>query len=57
MMRGYSTDGWDWAWMVPLMLFWIALLAGAIYGAVRLAASRSGPEGERRSTASRFEDG
>ena len=30
-------DGWDWFWMVPMMLFWIAVFGGAVYAAVRLA--------------------
>ncbi len=37
MMHGYGIDGWDWYWMVPMMLFWIVVLAVAIYAAVRLA--------------------
>lgn len=35
-MYGYH-DGWDRFWMVPVMLLWIAVLGGVIYGAVRLA--------------------
>ena len=57
MMRGYSMDGWDWAWMVPLMLVWFALLVGAIYAAVHHTVSRARAQGERRSTASPFEGG
>ena len=34
-MHGY--DGWDWFWMVPMMLLWIAVLGGVIYASVRLA--------------------
>ncbi len=37
MMHGYGFDGWSWYWMVPMMVFWIVVLAVAIYGAVRLA--------------------
>jgi hypothetical protein len=30
-------NGSDWFWMVPMMLLWIVVLGGVIYGAVRLA--------------------
>jgi len=30
-------DGWNWFWMIPMMLVWIVVLAGAVYLAVRLA--------------------
>jgi hypothetical protein len=30
-------NGWDWFWMVPMMLLWIAVLGGVVYAAVRLA--------------------
>ncbi len=33
----YGNGGWDWFWMVPMMLFWIAVLGGAVYAAVRFA--------------------
>jgi hypothetical protein len=34
----YGTqDGWDWFWMVPMMLLWIVVLGGVVYAAVRLA--------------------
>ena len=33
-MHGY--DGWDWFWMVPMMLLWVAVLGGVVYGAIRL---------------------
>jgi hypothetical protein len=33
--NGY--DGWDWFWMVPMMLLWIAVFGGVVYAAVRLA--------------------
>lgn len=35
-MYGYD-DGWAWFWMVPMMLLWLVVLGGVIYGAVRLA--------------------
>lgn len=35
MMHGYG--GWDWFWMVPMMLFWIVILGLIVYGAVRFA--------------------
>ena len=34
-------NGWDWFWMVPMMLLWIAVLGGVVYGAVRLAIQHS----------------
>jgi hypothetical protein len=34
-------DGTDWFWMVPMMLLWIVVLGGVIYGAVRLAMQHS----------------
>ncbi len=33
----HGNGGWDWFWMVPMMLFWIAVLGGVVYAAVRLA--------------------
>ena len=33
--------GWGWGWMVPMMLLWIVVLGGVIYGAVRLALQHS----------------
>lgn len=39
-MYGYG-DGWDWFWMVPLMLLWIVVFAAVVYGAVRLAVQHS----------------
>ena len=29
--------GWDWFWMVPMMLVWIVLTGAVVYAAVRLA--------------------
>ena len=40
-MYGYH-DGWDWFWMAPLMLLWVAVLGGVVYGAVRLALKHGG---------------
>ena len=37
----HHMDGYDWLWMIPMMLVWIALLGGAIYIAVRLANEHS----------------
>ena len=36
-MYHHDWNGWDWFWMVPMMLFWIVVLGGVIYAAVRLA--------------------
>jgi hypothetical protein len=36
-------DGWDWAWMLPMMLLWLMVLAAIIYAAVRLANRDSAP--------------
>jgi hypothetical protein len=38
-------NGWNWFWMVPVMLLWIAVLAAVAYAAVRLALqhSQNGP--------------
>ena len=33
----HHMDGWDWFWAVPMGLFWIAVLGGVVYVAVRLA--------------------
>jgi len=33
----YWHDGWDWFWMVPMMLVWIVLVGAVVYAAVRLA--------------------
>ncbi len=32
-----GTGGWLWLWMVPMMLVWVAVLGGVVYGAVRVA--------------------
>ncbi|HEU5212769.1 MAG TPA: hypothetical protein VFU10_08370 [Gaiellaceae bacterium] len=34
-------NGWDWFWMVPMMLLWIVVLGGVVYAAVRLALQHS----------------
>ena len=39
-------DGWDWAWMSFMMVFWVVLLGAVIYAAVRLAQR---PPRERKS--------
>jgi hypothetical protein len=39
-------DGWDWAWMTAMMIFWVALLGIAVYVAVKLATRR--PPTDRR---------
>lgn len=38
-------DGWDWAWMTFMMVFWVALLGIAVYAAVRLGTR---PPSDRR---------
>ena len=38
-MNGWN--GWDWFWMVPMMLLWVAVLGGVVYIAVRLALQHS----------------
>ena len=38
-MQGNS--GWNWYWMVPMMLLWIVVLGGVVYAAVRLARQHS----------------
>lgn len=40
MMNGWN-DGWDWFWMVPMMLLWVVLLGAVVYAAVRLAMRHS----------------
>lgn len=30
-------NGWDWVWMTLMMGFWVVLLGGVIFVAVRLA--------------------
>jgi len=37
----YGDGGWNWFWMVPMMLLWIVVLGGVVYGAVRLALQHS----------------
>ena len=39
-------DGWDWAWMSFMMVFWVVVLGAVIYAAVRLAQR---PPRERKS--------
>ncbi len=49
-MNGYmhGNGGWDWAWMIPMMVLWIAVLGGVVYGAVRFGIqhSRKPPVGQ-----------
>jgi hypothetical protein len=33
-------DGWDWLWMTFMMRFWLVLIGGVVYVAVRLARTR-----------------
>ncbi len=33
----YWHSGWDWFWMIPMMLLWILVLGAVVYAAVRLA--------------------
>ena len=33
----HDNNGWDWFWMIPMMLLWIVVLGGVVYAAVRLA--------------------
>ncbi len=42
-MNHYMNDGngWNWFWMVPMLLLWIPVLGGVVYGAVRLARQHS----------------
>ncbi len=30
-------SGWDFFWMIPMMLLWIIVLGGVVYAAIRLA--------------------
>lgn len=30
-------DGWDWAWMTFMMIFWVVAVGAAVYVAVKLA--------------------
>ena len=34
-------NGWDWFWMVPMMLLWLIVLGVFVYAAVRLALQHS----------------
>ena len=36
-MYGSWGSAWDWLWMTLMMLFWLAVVGGVIYAAVRLA--------------------
>ncbi|MGZ4314648.1 MAG: hypothetical protein ACXVRS_02320 [Gaiellaceae bacterium] len=36
-MPYHHMDGYDWFWMIPMMLLWVLVLGIAVYGAVRLA--------------------
>ena len=37
----HDNSGWDWFWMVPMMLLWVVVLGGVVYAAVRLALSHN----------------
>ena len=41
-MHGWMS-GWDWLWMSFLMVFWIAVIGGVVYAAVRLATRPPAP--------------
>jgi hypothetical protein len=30
----HGNGGWDWYWMFPTMLLWLALIGAVVYGAV-----------------------
>ena len=34
-------DGWNWFWMIPMMLLWIVVVGGVVYAAVRLELQHS----------------
>jgi hypothetical protein len=36
-----DVNGWDWFWMIPMMLLWIVVLGGVVYAAIRLAVDHS----------------
>jgi hypothetical protein len=36
-MYGNWNSGWDWLWMTTMMVFWVVVLGGIVYAAVRLA--------------------
>jgi hypothetical protein len=36
-MYGSWGSGWDWLWMTLMVVFWLAVLGGVVYAAVRLA--------------------
>ncbi len=40
-MYNHMNNGSDWLWAIPMMLLWIAVLGGVVYGAVRLAHQHS----------------
>lgn len=40
----HDNSGWDWFWMVPMMLLWIVVLGGVVYAAVRLALTHNQPK-------------
>ena len=33
-------SGWGWLWMTFMMVFWVGVLAAAVYAAIRLAQRR-----------------
>jgi hypothetical protein len=41
MPYNHMNDWADWFWMIPMMLFWIIVLGGVVYAAVRLAIDHS----------------
>ena len=38
--HGYD-DGWNWFWMIPMMLLWIVVVGVVVYAAVRLELQHS----------------
>jgi ABC-type Fe3+ transport system permease subunit len=39
-MYGNWGSAWDWLWMTLMVVFWLAVLGGVVYAAVRLAHQR-----------------
>jgi hypothetical protein len=40
-MYGDGNSGWNWLWMIPMVILWLAVLGGVVYAAVRLALQHS----------------
>lgn len=42
-MYGNWNSSWDWLWITLMMVFWVIVLGGVVYAAVRMAIRHDRP--------------